>query len=365
MNELLQYINTHLSWKTDLAAAPYFLRIKQDGDYIICNYSQFESDFSNPIVQEARGHIFYLCGDKAEYVCRPFKKFFNYGESAAESIDWSSAYVTEKIDGSLMKVWFHKGKWHLSTNGTIDAFKTNVNDLNLTFGDLFEQALGYDVQKLGSFLNPTYTYCFELTTPESRVVISYPSQVWLLTAFNTKTGQEIDSKTLGLPPCVRRPRVYLFNKLDTVLACVEQFDNTHEGVVVADKFSHRIKIKSAAYLALAHSMNRQPITNAYIIERLRDGTLDDIIGVYPGLEKRANDLRDKMIALVEECAKMWRDIMRTNPSTRAEFAAQVKEISNNSVVSSFLFKKYDNPALDEIEWVLSVPTKKILQLIGE
>lgn len=39
-----------------------------------------------------------------------------------------------------MKVWWWEGKWHLSTNGSIDAFKTPANDIH-SFGELFERAL--------------------------------------------------------------------------------------------------------------------------------------------------------------------------------------------------------------------------------
>ena len=77
------------------------------------------SDFRLREVQEASGSIFKFVDGRAQYVCRPFDKFFNVGEVNAADIDWSTAQVREKVDGSLMKIWFDNGDWHLSTNGTL------------------------------------------------------------------------------------------------------------------------------------------------------------------------------------------------------------------------------------------------------
>ena len=189
---LRTFIRTHSNWQELLESAPYNLKIKWQDNYFICNYNMLASNFQCEEVCEARGSIFYRDENGfIDYVCRPFTKFFNYQEANAAEIDWSSAYVTEKIDGSLMKMWFHNGKWHLSTNGVIDAFTAKVDCTGLTFGQLFEKACGYSVEELGSHLFSDYTYCFELTSQESRLVIDYGApKLWFLTSFNTRYGIE-------------------------------------------------------------------------------------------------------------------------------------------------------------------------------
>ena len=117
--ELLNFLNTHSDWEQLLAAAPYSLDIKRDGDYVLFSYNQFLSDMSLELVKEARGVIFRKENDRWICVCYPFRKFFNWQESNADAIDWSKGVdVLEKIDGSLMKLWYDRGEWHLSTNGT-------------------------------------------------------------------------------------------------------------------------------------------------------------------------------------------------------------------------------------------------------
>ena len=67
------------SWKELLAAAPYNLKIVEwkDQDLFGFHYRMGISDFSEEIVQEARGLIL----DKnANIVAYPFKKFFNSEE---------------------------------------------------------------------------------------------------------------------------------------------------------------------------------------------------------------------------------------------------------------------------------------------
>lgn len=117
---------------------PYNLKISFDGEYVLMKYDMKTADFSSPIVREARGIIFKV-GEWEYPVCHPFDKFFNYGETFSENVDWNSAVVSEKIDGSLMKLWFDENGWHLSTNGSINAYKTTFNDRGNTFGELFEK----------------------------------------------------------------------------------------------------------------------------------------------------------------------------------------------------------------------------------
>ena len=55
--KLLDFIKNNSNWEELLQQEPYCLKIKRDNNYIIFNYNQIMSDFSNPIVKEARGII--------------------------------------------------------------------------------------------------------------------------------------------------------------------------------------------------------------------------------------------------------------------------------------------------------------------
>lgn len=61
--------------------------------------------------------------DTNKVVCYPFSKFFNAREHHAAELDWSTAVFTEKLDGSLIKLYFLEAEtqWVVATNNTVDA----------------------------------------------------------------------------------------------------------------------------------------------------------------------------------------------------------------------------------------------------
>ena len=159
-----------------LSAPPFCLKIQHEDGYVLFKYDQLNSDFSLPIVREARGIIFRE--DNFKCVRRSFNKFFNVQEPNAAKIDWDTAWITEKVDGSLCCAWADEGKWHLSTNGQINAFKTPTGSiLYPTFGSLFERALKeYNYNSFEEFceqLPEGQCQTFELCTEENRIVIPY------------------------------------------------------------------------------------------------------------------------------------------------------------------------------------------------
>ncbi len=91
--ELGWFCAEHENWEELLTAEPYYIKIKEDGPYVIFNYDQLRSDFNNSMVREARGIIFRK-GQWDNPVCWAFNKFGNYGESYAPEISWSTALVS-------------------------------------------------------------------------------------------------------------------------------------------------------------------------------------------------------------------------------------------------------------------------------
>lgn len=120
-------ISDHENWRELLDELG--IAIRGEYPFAIFNYG-IGCDFSDPIVQEARGIIIDL--ENLDVVCWPFRKFGNYNESYADNIDWSTARVQEKIDGSIVKLWWNKvdGKWQFSTNSIINAKDAIANSFN-------------------------------------------------------------------------------------------------------------------------------------------------------------------------------------------------------------------------------------------
>ena len=283
--ELGKFCKGHADWKELLIQEPYCLKIKEDGPYTMFSYDQIRSNFNISLVREARGIIFRT-GEWESPVCWAFNKFGNYGESYAPEIDWGTAFVTEKIDGSLIKVWWDDGYWHVSTNGTIDAFKAGLGDVRMpNFGDYFLTTIEKYYDRFDDFfrgLETHRTYMFELVGPYNRVVVPYDEpDLYFLGARTNSTGEEfycsdVVAEALGLGK-FKRPAHYSLSSLDDCIKAAELKTWDDEGFVVADAQNNRVKIKSPAYV-LAHFMrNNNVITRKHIIRVILENEVAEFL----------------------------------------------------------------------------------------
>jgi len=234
------------SWEKTLTQEPFHLSIKRDQGYVLLKYSQIDSNFLLDLVQAARGVIF---DEKNNYevVCRPFEKFFNFGEEQAVKIDWNTASVFEKIDGSILKMWFSKrlDEWIVSTNGVIFGEDVPVmfpSSKIKTFGDMIRQTPSLYWE--GSSFDENYTYIFEIVGRENRVVVPYEEiEMYYLTSFCNKSGEEIcfGEEEVLFP----RPKKYFLNSIEETIEFTksESFNSfKNEGFVVSDADSNRMKL---------------------------------------------------------------------------------------------------------------------------
>ena len=342
---------TNKDWQEILSAEPYCLKIKEDKDYIIFNYDQIRSDFNNPMVREARGIIFKK--DNWTYpVCWAFNKFGNYVESYIPDINWDTAFVTEKIDGSLIKVWYDD-TWHISTNGTIDAYMAELNDIKMpNFGSYFKVAVEKYYDEIESFfciLNPDLTYMFELVGPYNRVVIPYDElDVYFLGARNKITGEEFTFADVQFQDSIKfkRPKVFPLISLEDCIKVSKNLSWNQEGFVVSDSTFNRVKIKSPAYV-LAHFMRTtNVITRKHLIRVVLENEVEEFLCY-------ASDYKDSLLEtqklmraylnignkLISACRLMIDKI------SRADYARLVKALPK--IYQGLLFYNYDHNATAE------------------
>lgn len=291
MLELKKFILSHPDWETILKEPPYNLSISRDNDFIIFKYFQGLSDFSLKIVREARGIIFYE--PTWECVCHPFDKFGNYGESYCPEIDWNSALVQEKIDGSLIKVWKFNGEWHISTNGAIDAYKSSLLDTDKykTFGELFDSIIK-NYPNFYRDLWDGFTYMFELVSPYNRVVVPYDKpDIYLLGARNMASDSEINPFMLKAY-CqslqnIKIPKTYSMQTLEEVQNAANALGWDEEGFVVKDIKYNRVKIKSPQWIEAHYVRGNNIITTEAIINIIKQHEEEEFL-IY------AQDKKDRL-----------------------------------------------------------------------
>jgi len=168
-HELIAFIKEH---GLEHLSKKYFIKVKRHKNYpnlVLLKYSQLESPMGVKMVQQSRG-IILDSDDNWKVVSYPYDKFFNYGEGHAAEINWENARVYEKLDGSLMTVYYYDLGWHVASSGTPDA-SGEVMNTEMTFEDLFWKVwdeLGYVLPT-----DENVCYMFEMMTPYNRIVVRH------------------------------------------------------------------------------------------------------------------------------------------------------------------------------------------------
>lgn len=304
-------------------AATYGIRAKTDAalGVVMLNYNQIASPMAETICQECRALL--LETGSWDVVSRSFFKFFNQGEPNAHPIDWTTARVQEKLDGSLICVYFHAGQWRIATKGTPDG-SGPVHSHAMTFQGLVRQTLaemGGSFQYLTARLDPVVFYSFELTAPENRIIVPYEDRrlTWLA-AWDARTLEELEITAL---PDLPTPRVreYPLRTLDEVMTAVEAIAPfAAEGFIVRDAAHRRVKVKSAAYLMVDRILCGLS-TPRRKVEAVLSEQFDDMVPQLPP------PVRDEMLAIQARLVTFRRDVAQAFDELaavgeRREFAAQ-------------------------------------------
>lgn len=396
MLELVKFLKEHPDdWEDLLTQAPYYLHIKKgDGPNegaVLFKYDQFNSDFYNPIVQEARGIILDQL-DGWRVIRMSFRKFFNYGQPEAADIDWSTARVQEKEDGSLMSIswWPRRNMYLISTNGTIDAFRTKVcsptasfldsGDDAPTFADLFMEGLArspvghlhlYEIFRKG------YTYTFELCSPLNKVVVDWKeTTLFHLATRNNETLEEED-EDIG----IQKPKEFPLHSFDAVVEAAQKINRIesdtveHEGFVVVDGNWNRVKIKSPLYVSAAYiAGNDLSLKRALGIIICNEE--EEFISYFPETKKVFDAVRELVARVEHTMEEGWEKYAPADGTTERDFFESVrdtqfrafylkKEKFPDLTAHQFLFGGYRYWSEKKHEFKLTPPMNKLADTLKE
>ena len=365
MLKIQTYLKTHGLGKT---VEDFKLILKQyDDGKILLKYNQIESDFSKEEVKECRGLI--LEKNTYDVISMNFKKFFNYGEVYQDKIDWDSALITEKIDGSLICLYSYNNKWFTSTSGMAEGEGEVNNKPDLTFKDLFWNTLKKYKEFNIKNLNESLIYIFELTTPYNIVVTPHKeSSLTLLTIRNKisleeekKEYLEVYSKLLGIPLV----KIFDFkNKnIQVLLNTFENMPYYEEGYVVVDKFFNRIKLKNPKYLVVHRVKGRT--AEHHILDVIKLNELDEYISTLPERKDELLILKEKYDILLVKLKYFWSELEKPKNLTKEErknYAQKVFDICNKNNIELFsglYFMLVDNKITSIEEYLINFDNKKL------
>lgn len=159
----------------------------------------------------------------------------------------------------------------------MNAKDAMVNQVT-TFLDIIKMTDNYNsLIKVLPILNPNFTFIFELVSPETQVVVKYPTpHLYNIGIRNNITGTE-NRVNIG----IEKPKEYPLKSLDDCINAsikLNQSDDGQvhkvkkEGFVVVDGNWNRIKIKSPDYLMLHRMSSNSNFSKERIIGLLRNGS---------------------------------------------------------------------------------------------
>lgn len=264
----------------------FAISVKKVDDLLVLNYNQIDSPKTDPIVMECRSLI--LEAGTLKVVSRSFDRFFNYGEAlnVMPDIDWNKAVAYEKVDGSLIKIYCHKGHWYISTKGTAYA-ESDCMGYGVTFQELVWKALGvkndYEFQgKCKTFLWEGFTYMFELTSVENRVVKRYEGyKLHYLACRGNHSGDYIKSeKDQALMFGAHEIKEYRFDSPEECLRTARELKDLDEGYVVYMDGVPVAKIKSPAYVAV-HHIRGEGLNPKRVMQLVLSGEQHEYLNYFP------------------------------------------------------------------------------------
>lgn len=330
---------------------------------IVLNYDQIESPKSHPYVMQSRGVIL---DNNFNVMCLPFDRFFNYGEVVdhSEIVDWNKASCYEKVDGSLIKIYWDGRKFCIATRGTAFA-ESNVGGWDLTFKDLVLKALNmtdeeFQIKCLFN-LGFDYTYLCEITAMENRVVTQYKGYtLWHLATRNNISGEYVNSNAIINIGGVL-PKQYNFSTSEECLKVASELPDLQEGYVIYQDGVPLCKIKSPAYVAI-HHIKGEGLNPKRISELVLSGETDEYLKYFPEDEVFITPYIEKLNNLLSDIEQVAFNVMGIKD--QKSFALMVKDYCFSAVL--FQWKKKGGYIIDS--WYnqpLNYKRKILLSLVGE
>ena len=293
----------------------------------------------DPLVQHCRGIIFDATDDY-KIVALPFSKFFNYGEGGihypSEGADITKVFY--KADGSLGICFYWRGKWHLTTRGSLNS---DIGEVGQKLLD--NNAMDGEHYMGEPFILNTYnTYLFEIIDDICRIVVKYDeSLLMLIGSRNNRTGECFFGGN-AIPSWPHYVNNYSFKTKEEMVAWLNQTKGTEfEGFVVHFSDGSIFKFKSEDYMRL-HRIVAQftfkrvlEAVQLHQEEEIRKALPEELI---PEFDRFIDLINDKIKTIVRKVALVVADAPK---ESRKEFALYLQQYYKGTDVLKYAFKYVD------------------------
>jgi hypothetical protein len=301
-NLVQELMDSRPDW-LDVLETEYKIKAVHDNGLVSLKYNQIESPMHEPIVQQCRGMVVHV--ERKQVLARPYDKFWNHGDTGAAEIDWSTARVQEKLDGSLMILYWLDDGWNVASSGTPRAGGTFGAD-ERTFRDAFWQtfeSLDYGLPSYGRWGDACFM--FELCDAPNRVVVRHEKPRLVLHGVRLLSGNEYGGRAvvelLAEELGWEQVRQFPIRSAADCIAAAEALDPLQqEGFVVVDNAYRRVKIKSPRYVILHHLKGEATPRRA--VELWQTGETSELLSHFPEMAPAILEIQLKLDDVAQRAA---------------------------------------------------------------
>jgi RNA ligase len=276
-------------------------------------------------------------------VASPFKKFFNIEE--VKHTPTSEFDVYEKMDGSLIIVFWYDGGWVVASRGSFTSEQAVA--ASKIFFDKLEHNFSIGI-----------TYLFEFTANWNRIVVDYGDEDNLTLLGAIRTNDETEATYEQLEMIAKGANCDVVKKYDgiqdyTTLKGIIKDDQ--EGFVVRFSNGDRIKIKGEEYLRLHKVMTNLSTTAVWEVLS-SGGSVDELLKDVPDefynkIKEYEQELSFQFNMIFSDYFVHFRSIQNKIgdvAGNRAEFASHAKNYQYPSILFGMLDGKDIAPIISKI-----------------
>jgi RNA ligase len=304
----------------------------------IWNYSattQYEG-YWDEITLQCRGLV---TDDMGNIVARPFKKFFNMEEGRHTSTSEFDVY--EKMDGSLIIVFWYDGGWVVASRGSF------ISEQALSATEHIKHFNNMDM------LDTNATYMFELIAKWNRIVVDYGDREELvLLGVNGSDYECTYHELTNVADALGCNVAKKYDGIKDYSTLKEMISDNQEGFVVRFSNGDRMKIKGDEYVRLHRIMTNISTTSVWevlsggesmesYLQNVPDEFYDKVRDYEAELNRTFNEWKD-------DYNQVFDIISEKRPESRKEWATLIKEYDKE--YWGVLFKMIDGKDYDELIW---------------
>ena len=281
------------------------------GQYWILNYQQGGRNAYNRLV---RGMVVQkpapgFNGDPLSLIRSfPFIRFYNHGEGDAAPVNFHNAEMLEKMDGTMVGVFFPHGEPSKPEFHTRKMMSTHDEDMGRTL-TTFDGKQAKFLPAIRQFIDQlqftkqdtTYTYVFEFLHEISYVLTKYKPHhygLYLLGARNLATHREMNEDQLDATAKrigAKRPRrfdaIADHAEIQKMFAQMAAETPDFEGVIFRDKVTgERVKVKDPKYVEKHHLLDNLSFKN--LLPLILKGEEEETVAYFPHAKERIDKIKE-------------------------------------------------------------------------